>query len=93
MDKVDPRDGRREGRSVPPPGTLIRRLALGIEAIYRVLGENDRGVEVEVVEAPGLEPGARFTFMIADVITMTELSPGARAASAVRHGVPEHRFA
>jgi hypothetical protein len=93
VDKIDPRHGRPEGPSVPQSGTLIRRLALGTEAIYRVLGENDRGVEVEVVDAPGLEPGTRFTFTIADVTTMSDVSQGARAGYAVGHGVPEHRYA
>lgn len=42
----------------------------GEESTYRVVGENDRGIEVEVIDAPGLEPGHRFTFLAADVEAM-----------------------
>jgi hypothetical protein len=93
VDELESRDGPHERPSVPPSGTLLRRLALGSEAIYRVLGENERGVEVEVVDAPGLQPGSRFTFTVADVVAMTGLSESERAAYAVRPGVPRRRFA
>ena len=93
MDELDPRDNLRERPSLPPSGTLIRRVALGSEATYRVLSENRRGVEVEVVEAPGLQPGARFTFTIDDVVAMTDLSAGNRNARAVRPSVPRRRYA
>ena len=93
MDELDPRDDPRERPSPPPSGTLIRRVALGSEATYRVLSENRRGVEVEVVEAPGRRPGARFTFTIADVIAMTDLSAGNRDARTVRPSVPRQRYA
>lgn len=92
MDELEPRDGPREGPSLPPLGSLIRQVALGTEATYRVIGENARGVEVEVVDAPGLEPGARFTFTLADVIKMTD-PEGERADHAVRHEAPKRRYA
>ena len=73
MDKLDAtdRDSRRDAGAVLETGLLIQRAALGSEATYRIVGENDRGVEVEVVEAPGLQPNTRFTFTTADVIEMT----------------------
>jgi hypothetical protein len=79
-------------------GVLIQRSALGTEATYRIVGENDRGVEVEVVEAPGLEPNTRFTFTTADVIQMTDRkgvrADGARRPKrAVRVGVAKRRYA
>jgi len=52
------------------PGQLVRRRMLGTDATYRVVGQNARGVEVEVVEAPGLTPGDRFTFALEDVAVM-----------------------
>jgi hypothetical protein len=71
VDKLDTTDG-----------LLIQRSALGSEATYRIVGENDRGVEVEVVQAPGLEPNTRFTFSTADVIQMTD--PEGRRADRAR---------
>jgi hypothetical protein len=88
VDELDPKDGLRERLSLPTPGTLIRRLALGSEATYRVLSKNDRGVE-----APGLQPGARFAFTVADVVNMTDVSEGEHAAHAMRSGVPQRRYA
>jgi hypothetical protein len=38
---------------------VLRHDALGSEAVYRVLRSCGSTVEVEVVSAPGLEPGAR----------------------------------
>ncbi len=83
---------------VPAPGTLIRRVALGSEATYRIMGENDRGVEVEVVEAPGLEPRTRFTFTTADVIEMaapagSRADGSRRADRVVRLGIPKRHYA
>lgn len=79
-------------------GLLIQRVALGSEATYRIVGENDRGVEVEVVEAPGLEPNTRFTFSTADVIQMADhesrrADHAPRGNQAVRRGVVKRRFA
>jgi hypothetical protein len=82
VDKLDTSDG-----------LLIQRSALGTEATYRIVGENDRGIEVEVVEAPGLEPNTRFTFATADVIEMKDrkgrqADDARRANHRVRYGVP-----
>lgn len=55
---------------VPAPNELLRQEMLGTEAVYRVVRHNERGVEVEVVQAPGLEPGARFTIRIEDALKM-----------------------
>lgn len=61
--------------SEPAEGQLLKRTLLGSEAIYRVVGKNDRGVEVEVVRAPGLDAGSRFTFTLDDVLAMDLLTP------------------
>jgi hypothetical protein len=60
----------------PVEGQLLKRTVLGSEAVYRVLGRNARGVEVEVVRAPGLSAGSRFTFTLEDVLAMDPLAPG-----------------
>ncbi len=64
---------RRKDQPVPEPGQLLRRELLGSEAVYRVVGENDRGVEVEVVDVQGLTAGSRFTFRLEDVFSMERL--------------------
>ncbi|HEX3974758.1 MAG TPA: hypothetical protein VHW96_00765 [Solirubrobacteraceae bacterium] len=51
-------------------GQLVSRRLLGTEALYRVIGENERGIEVEVVQVEGLRPGSRFTFSLKDVLAM-----------------------
>jgi hypothetical protein len=60
-------------RELPAVGQLLKHRVLGTNAIYRVVGENGRGVEVEVIEAPGLRPGSRFTFSFKDVLAMDRL--------------------
>jgi hypothetical protein len=62
------------GSGDPGSGTLLKRSLLGTDAVYRVVGRNERGFEVEVVEAPGLSPGSRFTFTREDVLAMTPLA-------------------
>jgi hypothetical protein len=57
-------------RELPAVGQLLKHRALGTDAIYRVVGKNSRGVEVEVIDAPGLTPGSRFTFSRTDVLAM-----------------------
>lgn len=44
-----------------PVGRLLSRRSLGTEAVYRVVCYTDARVQVEVVEAPRLNPGARLT--------------------------------
>ena len=57
------------------PGQILRRHALGTEALYRVIEENARGIEVEVVSAPGLVPGSRLTIAIDHAMAMEAVSP------------------
>jgi hypothetical protein len=60
-------------------GELRSRVILGTEAIYRVCDWNDELAEVEVVQAPGLRSGQRFTFDVAAVRSMAVVAgpPGA----------------
>jgi hypothetical protein len=46
------------------PGELRSKILLGSEAVYRVLAVEDDLVLVEVVKAPGLEPGDQFRFTL-----------------------------
>jgi hypothetical protein len=95
--------GAVEGRERPQVGQLVAREMLGTEAVYRVLGENDRGIEVEVVRVPGLRPGSRFTFTLDAVLAMSALDPAAgldpanaekpRAAQTANPGLARRRFA
>lgn len=57
----------------PAPGQVRVHRALRTRATYRVLSCDDEHVLVEVVEAPGLDPGAQFRFLAEDVAAM-ELS-------------------
>jgi hypothetical protein len=54
-------------------GQIRRNRLLESEAIYRVVAVADDLVEVEVVEAPGLKPGQRFSFT-AEVVEAMELA-------------------
>ncbi len=58
-------------RSYPPAcpqalstGLLLRRRALGSDSIYRVRAATGPTVQVEVVEAPGMKPGARIELCV-----------------------------
>jgi hypothetical protein len=83
-----------DARGLPPEGQLVARQMLGTDAVYRVVGENDRGIEVEVVRVPGLRPGSRFTFALEAVLAMNavdtadadlpRVSPAARPGPAGR---------
>ena len=64
---------------------------LGSDAVYRVVGQNERGVEVEVIEAPGLQAGSRFTFTLDDVRAMQRLSAADHPTSSVRTPSPRRR--
>jgi hypothetical protein len=44
------------------PGQIRRNRLLETEAVYRVVSVADDVVEVEVVRAPGLKEGQRFSF-------------------------------
>jgi len=65
-------------------GELRRHVLLSSEAIYRVCDWNQTLVEVEVVSAPGLEPGRRFQFAVSAVAEMAVISePGDSTAASV----------
>jgi hypothetical protein len=49
---------------------VLRHSALGSEAVYRVLHTRGSTVEVEVMAAPGLEPGTRLHLTTAAVAAM-----------------------
>jgi hypothetical protein len=58
-------------------GELRKQAILGSEAVYRVRDWNQTLVRVEVVRAPGLEPGQTFQFAVAAVAEMAVvLGPG-----------------
>jgi hypothetical protein len=61
-------------RSALRPGRGLRYRALGSESLFRVLGAAGPTVQVEVVSAPGLAPGARLHLSLA----------GARAGEPVK---------
>jgi len=67
-------------RSSPPAG-LLRRFALGQEALYRVVDDTPEVVEVEVVSAPGLPSGTRVRFTAAAARAMER---GARDPSVTK---------
>jgi hypothetical protein len=88
--------GRRDATSgtCPATGQLLKHTVLGSEAIYRVIGQNARGVEAEVVSAPGLEAGRRFTFALNDVLAMHPLATGeSRPAPEKVRRLPRRKFA
>jgi len=49
----------------PPPQGLLRRVAFGQEALYRVVTATPETVDVEVLSAPGLPSGTRVRFTTA----------------------------
>ena len=59
-------------------GQMLRRRALGSDSIYRVRGASGPTVEVEVIEAPGMRPGARIELSVA----VARALEGLRAISA-----------
>ncbi|MBV9467234.1 MAG: hypothetical protein JO206_15445 [Solirubrobacterales bacterium] len=68
----------------PAPGRLVRRVALGTEAIYRVIEASRDTVEVEVVRAPGLPAGRRLKLAARDVRAMQVLESGPPASPPAR---------
>jgi hypothetical protein len=62
-----------EKKDVFVEGRLLRQRALGSDALYRIIERVERGIRVEVVEAPGLAPGARFVFTEEAVAAMESL--------------------
>jgi hypothetical protein len=57
-------------------GELRRHVRLASEAVYRVCGWDQLLVQVEVVRAPGLNPGQRFQFTLEAVMQMDVVVPG-----------------
>ena len=45
------------------PGQVVRNHMLGTDATYRIIEARGENVLVEVIEAPGLEPGYRFEML------------------------------
>jgi hypothetical protein len=67
------------------PHLLHHRLLAG-EAFYRVLDASAEYVVVEVVSAPGLEPGARLRFTQAAVAEMSLMDESEWRRGAAEHG-------
>jgi len=66
----------------PKSGEVRRRRALGTEALYRIIEPLDGGlVLVEVIRAPGLEPGAALR-LTADAVAGMEVVDPAEAPAA-----------
>jgi hypothetical protein len=64
-------------------GDVVRNTMLGSEATYRVCAVHGATVEVEVLEAPGLERGHRLR-LTADAVRAMELVTSTSAAPADR---------
>jgi hypothetical protein len=61
------------GRAAIEPGSVWRQLKLEREAIYEVVSVQEELVEVKVLSAPGLSPGARLTLTRVAVAAMDPL--------------------
>jgi hypothetical protein len=73
---------------------VLRHDALGSEAVYRVLRSWGSTVEVEVVSAPGLEPGARHHLTAAAAASMgLDTADAPQRALRSRSAVHGARFA
>ena len=72
---------------------VLRRDALGSEAVYRVLRSWGSTVEVEVVSAPGLKPGARHHLTAAAASMGLDSADAGRRALRSRSAVRGARFA
>ncbi len=68
-------------RSSLAAGEILQRRMLGTEARYRVLGRAAETVEVEVLVAPGLEPGmhVRLSADAADAVSRRSATGFVRA--------------
>jgi hypothetical protein len=65
----------------PAVGDVIRNTRLGSEATYRVCAVDGATVEVEVLEAPGLDRGQRLRFTSQAVRAMELMTAGSEAPS------------
>ncbi|MEA2153908.1 MAG: hypothetical protein QOE11_48 [Solirubrobacteraceae bacterium] len=70
------------------PGRILRRELLGTEASYRVVEEDGAMVLVEVVSAPGLQPGFRLHLTPAAAGEMRSEAQAGHAAPRVRRRQP-----
>lgn len=61
-------------------GQVLRDRALGSESTYRVLDATDAIVDLEVIAAPGLKPGARIQVCVTAARAM-EAIPGSTAGA------------
>ena len=75
--------------------SLLRHLVLGQEALYRAVDVIGELVELEVVSAPGLEPGMRLRVTKAAVSRMSVVdeAPGAAPVGGRRPVVSERDIA
>jgi hypothetical protein len=71
----------------------LRHQALGSEAVYRVFRDWGSTVEVEVVSAPGLEPGARHRLTVAAAAAMGLDTAAASHTLRVRSAIRGARLA
>jgi hypothetical protein len=71
--------------------SLLRHQVLGEEALYRAVEVIGELVELEVVSAPGLEPGTRLRVTKAAVSSMSVVEEA--PAGARRPAVPERDIA
>jgi hypothetical protein len=65
------------GVSALAVGQIRWQERLGTRAAYRVCDWDEELVQVEVVEAPRLQPGQKFRFMRAAVLAMNTQTHGA----------------
>jgi|1185.fasta_scaffold495439_2 hypothetical protein len=72
--------------SAVEPGQLRRKRLLESEATYRVVEVADEVVEVEVIDAPGLKPGQRFSFTT-EVVEAMEVVAAAETATPPASGI------
>jgi hypothetical protein len=74
---------------------VLRHDALGSAAVYRVIRRSGSTVEVEVVTAPGLEPGTRHHLTAAAAVSMglDTAAGGDQRQLGVRSAVRGARFA
>ncbi|MDX6715115.1 MAG: hypothetical protein QOH30_1673 [Baekduia sp.] len=75
----------------PTVGDVYRSDLLHSQASYRVLTVEDEHVEVEVVDAPGLQPGFRLKLTRAALEAMQREERATSAATAAaRSATPRH---
>jgi hypothetical protein len=71
--------------------SLLRHQVLGQEALYRAVDVIGELVELEVVSAPGLEPGTRLRVTKAAVSRMSVVEQAGEAPAAGRRAAVSER--